>query len=98
MARVWGFALFFIEIKLLTKSPLGKRFQHQSQQKAQTPAVGRPDLVGKTGIALTTMAPSGKVSIAGEIFEAASVGGLISKDATVEVVRAEHLKLTVKEI
>jgi membrane-bound serine protease (ClpP class) len=90
--------LFFLEIKLLANSRFGKQFQHHDRQMAQTPSVGRPELVGKRGITLTTMAPSGKVKLENEIFEAASLGGLINKDATVEVVRSEHLKLTVKEI
>ena len=33
-----------------------------------------------------------------QTFEAASEGGLIKQDATVVVVRSEHLKLIVKEI
>jgi membrane-bound serine protease (ClpP class) len=95
---VVGLGLFFLEIKLLANSRFGKQFQHHDRQMAQTPSVGRPELVGKRGITLTTMAPSGKVKLENEIFEAASLGGLINKDATVEVVRSEHLKLTVKEI
>ena len=93
-----GFALFFLEIKLLAKSPFAKEFQHSGQQTAQTSAVGRPDLVGQKGKALTTMAPTGKVSIANEVFEAASNSGLISKNDTIEVVRSEHSKIIVKEI
>ncbi len=44
------------------------------------------------------MAPSGKVMIDNKSLEAASEGGLIKKDATVVVIRSEHLKLIVKEI
>lgn len=95
---VLGFGLFFLEIRLLAKSPFRKEFQHSHRQMAQTKAVGRPELVGKTGIVLTTMAPSGKVKIDNEIFEAASNSGLINKNAAIEVVRSEHLKLIVKEI
>ena len=93
-----AFILFFIQIKLLAKSKFGRSIQHHDQQRAQTTPVGREDLVGKTGTALTTMAPSGKVKIANETFEAASNSGLINKNATVEVVRSEHLKLIVREI
>ncbi|QXD24121.1 hypothetical protein F7C95_19810 [Opitutia bacterium ISCC 51] len=91
-------ALFFIQIKLLAKSRFGRTIQHKDQQRAQTSPVGRNNLIGKTGIALTTMAPSGRVKIANETFEAASNSGLIDKNATVEVVRSEHLKLIVREI
>ena len=93
-----GLALFFIEIKLLKNSPFRKDFQHDNCQIAQTNPVGRAELVGQKGIALTTMAPSGKVNVENEVFEAASNSGLIKKNATVEVVRSEHLKLIVKEI
>ena len=91
-------ALFFIQIKLLAKSRFGRTIQHKDQQQAQTSPVGRDDLIGKTGTALTTMAPSGRVKIANETFEAASNSGLIGKNAMVEVARSEHLKLIVREI
>lgn len=90
--------LFFVEIQILSKTRFGRSVQHRGSQPAQTKPVGRMDLVGKTGTALTTMAPSGKVKIGKEVFEAASNSGLINKNATVEVVRSEHLKLIVKEI
>ncbi|MDA0348013.1 MAG: hypothetical protein O3C43_13280 [Verrucomicrobia bacterium] len=93
-----GMVLFFVEIKLISKTRLGKRIQHQQQQTATTKPVGRAELVGKSGLALTTMAPTGKIRIGHEIFEATSNGGLINKSATIEVVRSEHLKLIVKEI
>ena len=93
-----GVALFFIEINLLTKTKFGKRVQHNHQQSAKTIPVGRPELIGKSGQALTAMAPTGKVRIANETFEAASNSGLINENATIEVVRSEHLKLIVKEI
>lgn len=93
-----AFVLFFVQIKLMAKSKFGRSIQHQDQQLAQTNPVGRDDLVGKTGIALTTMAPSGRVKIDNETFEAASNSGLINKQATVEVVRSEHLKLIVREL
>ncbi|MBC9867527.1 MAG: hypothetical protein F7B06_01730 [Opitutae bacterium] len=93
-----GILLFFLEIRLITRSPFGKQFQHHHAQKAQTKPVGSDDLVGKRGRVLTTMAPSGKVMIDNKSLEAASEGGLIKKDATVVVIRSEHLKLIVKEI
>lgn len=93
-----GFGMFFVEIKLLAKSPFGKEFLHSDRQMSQTPSVGRPELVGKTGVSITQMTPSGKVKIENEVFEAASLSGLIEKNATVEVVRSEHLKLVVKEL
>ena len=95
---VIAIALFFLEIKLLKVSPFAKDFMHGDRQTAQTRAVGRPELVGKQGTALTTMAPSGKVNVGNEIFDAASNSGLIKKNATVEVLRSEHLTLIVKEI
>ena len=95
---VLALILFFLEVKLLAKSRFGNEFQHSDRQTEKTVSVGRPDLVGKTGTALTTMAPTGKVRILDEVFEAASNSGLINQNASVEVVRSEHLKLIVKEI
>jgi membrane-bound serine protease (ClpP class) len=57
---------------------------------------GREGLVGAVGVVLDELAPEGKIFIHGEIWDAASTGGPVPKDAKVRVVRVDELSLTVE--
>jgi membrane-bound serine protease (ClpP class) len=52
-------------------------------------------LVGHVGVAATVLRPSGKVSIAGELYEAVSVKGFVEKGEEVVVRRYENFQLYV---
>jgi membrane-bound serine protease (ClpP class) len=53
-------------------------------------------LVGKTGIAVTVLRPSGKIMIANELYDAVSNLGFIEKGDTVRVVKFENAQLYVE--
>lgn len=53
------------------------------------------DLIGRNGITITFMRPSGKVEIDGEIYDAVSDVGLIDKNEEVEVIKFENAQLVV---
>ncbi|CAG5083495.1 Uncharacterized protein yqeZ [Thermobacillus xylanilyticus] len=57
----------------------------------------RTDLTGKSGTALTPLRPAGVVLIDGERIDAVSEGGFVEPGARVRVVRAEGLRVVVKE-
>jgi membrane-bound serine protease (ClpP class) len=54
-------------------------------------------LKGKKGIAITTLRPSGKISIDGKNFDAIANSGMIDKGTSVVVVRVETAQLYVEE-
>lgn len=54
--------------------------------------------LGKTGTALTTLRPSGKVDINGKTLDVLSNGPIISEGASVQVIHVEGIKITVKEL
>lgn len=54
-----------------------------------------PEIVGKRGRALTTLAPTGYVEIEGRTYEAASSIGLLAKGDAVVVESFDQFKLTV---
>lgn len=90
---------FYIEMKLLKNTVLGKFLRSEGAIKAASNnPQGDESLVGQTGTALTTMAPSGRVRIGDRNYEAASMGGYVQKNATVEVVRVENFKLIIKAL
>lgn len=55
------------------------------------------DYIGKEGIALTFLRPSGKIEINGLMLDAISQGRYIEKDKTVVVLKVEGSRLIVKE-
>lgn len=55
------------------------------------------DLKGKKGISITTMRPSGKITIEGKNYDAIANSGMIDKGTSVVVVRVETAQLYVEE-
>jgi membrane-bound serine protease (ClpP class) len=61
------------------------------------PSTGREGLVGEVGDSLSVLSPEGRVRVHGEIWNAVSVSGKISKDVKVRVVGVDDLKLRVEK-
>ncbi len=55
-------------------------------------------LKGKKGIAMTTLRPSGKISIEGKTYDALAESGMIDKGTAIVVIRVETAQLYVEEI
>jgi len=65
--------------------------------RLQKPTTGMEGLIGEVGIASTSIAPEGKVSIHGEFWTATSDGN-IEKGEKVQVIGVTNLKIKVKKI
>ena len=93
---VLSLALLVTELVLLPKMPIGKKLFLKTRQKAASnvPQAAH-DIIGKTGVALTTMAPTGQVLIEDKQYEAHSQSGLLGKGVPVRVVAQDAFKLTV---
>ena len=89
----------FIEFRVLPKTRYGKKFfLNQSVDAMSQPLPADPAVVvGKIGEAVTTMAPSGYVSIEGRRYEAFSQSGLIARGAAVRVVGVDNFHLIVAQ-
>ncbi|HTX17831.1 MAG TPA: nodulation protein NfeD [Bacteroidota bacterium] len=61
------------------------------------PMTGAEGLVGKSGLAITKLAPAGQVKVQGEIWNAESLDGTLAKDSPVEVAEVKDLLLKVKK-
>ncbi len=66
----------------------------RAQKRRQV--AGREGMIGKIGIARTSLEPGGTVFVAGEHWSAVSEGAAIAEGAEVEVVALDHLQLTVR--
>lgn len=91
--------LVFIEFKVLARTSLGGAFflkssvtGHSNQAPAEAP------IIGKEGIALTRLNPSGKVAIDGQTFEAHSQDGYIDSGEPITVFSQDNFKLIIKKL
>lgn len=69
----------------------------QDTEQGYTSNFNEELMVGKTGTAFTVLRPSGKVLIAGKLYDAFSRGEYIEKEATIEVIDIESSTLRVKK-
>ena len=104
MALVWALAatavFIFAGVKFFNKLNLWKRLTLDTRQKNDqgyvAPREGLAAYVGKTGVALTPLRPSGMAEISGERLDVVTEGDYISSGETVEVVRVEGTRVVVK--
>ena len=89
----------FIEFKVLPRTRWGRRlFLERSIDGASQEKPAEEAIVGKTGEAVTMMAPSGYVAIDGRRYEGMSQSGLIAKGAAVRVVAVDNFHLIVAQL
>ena len=89
-------------VKLLPRSPLGKRLflgKAGDATSAATPeAPEHEGLVGKRGTAETTLRPSGAVRVDGKRIIASAESGMIAKGAKVKVIKSADTNVIVREV
>lgn len=91
--------LSFVEFKLMAKTPYGRKFFLNTAIAGHSNKAQADDsIIGKKGIALTRLNPSGKVSINGKNYEAYSQDGFIESDHEIAVVSQDDFKLTIKKL
>jgi membrane-bound ClpP family serine protease len=103
IAVVAGLALLglalYVELGLLPKTRLGKRFfLHDSiGATSQPPPAVAEAVVGKICEAATTLAPSGYVLIEGRRYEAFSQSGHVARGTQLKVVAVDNFRLIVTQ-
>lgn len=87
----------YIEFFVLPKTRMGQKlFLHtEVSAKSQAMPADADSVVGQSGEALTTLAPSGMVLIGGRSYEAASQSGLLPKGSPVKVTGLDNFRLLV---
>jgi len=89
-------------IKYLPKTPIGSILQLRARRRA--PGEGTPDaaelesLVGDTGVAETSLRPSGAIRVNHKRIVAMAEAGFIEKGATVEIIQAGGADVVVREV
>lgn len=90
---------FYIELRVLPKTALGRRAFLDKEITAVSAAFGSEarDLIGKSAQALTILSPSGYILIDGKRYEAFCQSGQAPAGAELEVIDADNFRLIVSE-
>lgn len=98
-SAVLGVALY-VEFILIPKTRLGQRlFVHSKvDSTSQPPVADAGSVIGKAAEALTTLAPSGYVSVDGRRYEAFCQSGHAPKGAQLQVAGIDNFRLIVTKI
>lgn len=92
--------MLYLELVWLPKTRLGKNMIVQSTVHAtsQPPVAELNAVVGKAAEAVTTLAPSGYVTVEGRRYEAFSQSGHVAKGSALRVVGLDNFRLIVTKI
>ena len=91
---------FILGKKFMTTSIFGRLVLQDVQQASEGYVSGTElfrALEGKTGIALTTLRPSGKIEVEGEIYNASAIYGYIEKGDAIVVTKYDSMNILVKK-
>lgn len=91
--------MLYLELVWLPRTRVGSDMVVKSavDGQSQPPLADAADVVGRPAVALTTLAPSGYVSIDGRRYEAYCRSGHATRGASLEVVGVDNFKLIVSE-
>lgn len=95
-------SILLFALKIFPKTPIGKHFTLSGPsfdpREAQATEEGIEDLVGKTGETITSLHPTGIVSIDDRRVDVVTRGEMIDKGVTVEVIKVEGNRIVVEEV
>ena len=108
MGFIWGSSsivasvvFFFLVIRFFLHSRTGKQLTLSNDEEARSWKAGREEwqeLVGRRGITLSPLRPSGVVTIGGERFDVVSDNEFLEADQEVEVVEVEGRRILVEAV
>jgi membrane-bound serine protease (ClpP class) len=104
LALLGGFILgplyLYGMVKILPNTAIGRRLFLDKAPKADRDATPEADrlaeLVGKTGVAVTTLRPSGEVKVDGQRVDARAEHAMISKGQRIKVIRSGGTDVVVR--
>jgi len=88
-------------VKYLPKSTIFNKLVLSQSEKSEQGFVSYPsekDLIGKTGIAFTTLRPGGTAKIDGRRIDVIADSEYIDKDVKIKVLRVEGIKVVVTAV
>lgn len=97
---VGGIIIFLLWLRYFPSSRMGRQFslaKEISKDDGYTAQdLSQEDLVGKTGVALTDLRPSGAVQVGERRLDVVSEGAFVMKDASIVVVTVDSNRIVVR--
>ena len=91
--------LVFIEFKVLARTSLGRGFLLKAKVTGRSnQAPGSADIVGREGLALTRLNPSGIVKVDGQSYQAQSLDGYVDSGDSIRVSSQDNFKLIIQKL
>ena len=90
MVKVFGKRMNIFKRLILTDST--------STESGYVSNVNRLELIGRVGITVTPLRPSGTVKVDDERLDVVAEGGFIEKDIDVKVIKVEGSRIVVREV
>ena len=91
-------AMLYAELVWLPRSKLGRAMVVEATVGGQSqPPPATADVIGQAAVALTTLAPSGFVEVAGRRYEAFCRSGLVPRGTALTVIGLDNFRLIVSE-
>lgn len=85
-------------LRVFPRTPLGRQLQLQTSLDSPGETPDFHALVGREGVALTNLRPSGTARIGNQRVDVVSHGALIEKGTPIRVVQTERLRVVVRAI
>lgn len=95
---VFGFVVLGWWMKYFHRLPITRKLILKNESGADEAQNEKESLVGKTGVALTDLMPSGNAKIEGKKFDAIAEAGSISKDTAIIVVAVRGPSVVVRTL
>lgn len=92
-----AFSAFAVWLWVVPKMSVGKKMYLNTSQDGRVPCVDNASMIGRTGVALTIMVPTGKVEIGGASYDARCESLHIEKGDSIKVVGADSFVLKVEK-
>jgi len=97
-ASMFGAISFWYWMKNFHRLPFTRNMVHRTEVGDDAARSDMRSMIGKTGVALTEMMPSGRALIEGEKISVIAESGVIDKDAELRVVGTSGASLVVRTI
>ena len=95
IGAILGVLTILVEIKLIKDSPLARFLLHRDAHSTTAVPEVNKELMGTSGVALTPIAPTGKVQIGDKTYTAKSTQGMLAKGQAITVTGRDAFQLIV---
>ena len=88
----------YVVIKTIPQTAAGKRMILSLEQRNASAVAQVPEMVGATGVAQTTLRPSGMAEIAGKRLDVVAESDMIARGSAIQVIAVEGNRIVVRKV